>query len=543
MSIAPCFKEQTVVVLGLGRTGIHAALALKAGDAKVLAWDDTEPARILAKQKGIEVSNLNGLDWCYVSAVVLSPGIPHKHPKPHPVIANAVKAGVPLISDIDLLGRCYPKAHYIGITGTNGKTTTTSLIGHVLAHAQKPAYVAGNIGTSVFSFSVQDPESTFVLEMSSFQLELTESVCFDTAVLLNMTPDHLLRHGGVEGYQRAKKFIFAGQSSNDLAIVGIDTQLSREVYKELQVRSKQVLIPISATTVVPGGVYFKNGFLIDDTEGRKLSVIDMTTCRTLQGAHNGQNAAAAYIIAKREGISTAQITQAFQSFKSLPHRQEIIATHNVTIPLTQTLSSRSPIFPSPAGTGIENGVCRDPGAKARISTLDHGELDFALHTAKAVWAKSASEMTPAGRAEWLPHNTINNGVTYVNDSKATNVDATLQALARFDNIHWILGGQFKENSLEALYPYLNRVKHAYLIGQAAQQFEQWLKGKVPLTRSETLEQAVLSAASNANAEENSVVLLSPACASFDQFKDFEARGEAFRHCVQDLNILARTGND
>lgn len=460
MTIASCFAEQTVVVLGLGRTGIHAALALQAGGAEVFAWDDTEPARIRALKKGIPVTNLEALDWNHVAALVLSPGIPHTHPMPHPLVATAVAAGVPLVSDIDVLGRCYPKAHYIGVTGTNGKTTTTSLIGHILSHANVSAHVAGNIGTSVFSFEVGDPEGTFVLEMSSFQLELTDSVRFETAILLNITPDHLQRHGGLEGYVIAKQRIFLRSQPKDLAIIGVDTPLSWQIYQDMQAQDRQNVIPISASLVVSGGVYLKDGVLIDDTQGQQRPIVDLSKISTLQGSHNGQNAAAGYVAARRKGIPEDQIVEAFKSFSSLAHRQEIVDTVN--------------------------------------------------------------------------------GVIYVNDSKATNVDATQQALARFDNIHWILGGQFKEDSLEALFPYLSRVRHAYLIGEAAEQFAEWLEGRVALTKTGTLEQAV--ALASKQAAKGSVVLLSPACASFDQFKDFEVRGEAFRHCVQDLT-LARTGTE
>ncbi|MEN8237436.1 MAG: UDP-N-acetylmuramoyl-L-alanine--D-glutamate ligase [Pseudomonadota bacterium] len=456
MSIASCFAAQTVVVLGLGRTGIYAALALQSGGSKVLAWDDTQFARSKAIQKNIAVTELEGMDWSQVAAMVLSPGIPHKYPAPHPIVVKAIAAGVPILSDIDVLGRCYPEARYIGVTGTNGKTTTTSLIGHVLNCANVPTYVAGNIGTSVFSFEVTDPKSTFVLEMSSFQLELTSSIHFETAILLNLTPDHLIRHGGIEGYVAAKQSIFSGGNS---AVIGVDSILSRNIYQKMQ--GPKNVIPISVHSVVPNGVYIDQGILVDDAFALQQPIVDLRDIPTLQGPHNGQNAAAAYIAAKQMGVSIPDIIEAFKSFTSLPHRQETVAMHN--------------------------------------------------------------------------------GVRYVNDSKATNVDAAMQALARFDNIHWILGGRFKEESLEVLYPYLNRVQHAYLIGEAADQFASWLEGRVVVTKSGTLEQAVASAANQAR--KGAVVLLAPACASFDQFKNFEARGEAFRQCVQDLSPLLRSGSN
>ena len=432
MITATCFCDQTVAILGLGRTGLNAAQALTAGKANVLSWDDNEIAREAASSAGLTLHPMATLDWSKGAALLLSPGIPHEYPQPHPIVLQARQAGTPIISDIDILGRCFPTARYVGITGTNGKTTTTALIGHILQHANLPVQVGGNIGTSVLSLTPPGEHEIFVLEMSSYQLELTHSITFDLAVLLNITPDHLARHGGMAGYIAAKKQIFAQQNSKHSAIIGIDSPDSQQIYQQLQKLNQQNLIPITAKTP-----------------------LNFDVPQTLSGPHNHQNAAAAYAVTQSLGVGHDTIAEAILTFHGPPHRQELITT-------------------------------------------------------------------------------IGN-VSYINDSKATNVAATLQALARFENIYWILGGQFKEENLELLYPALAKVRHGYIIGEDMPRLAQWLEGKIPCTKTKTLEHSVELAVQHAHNQEGpAVVLLSPACASFDQFKDFEERGQQFRYLVQSL---------
>jgi UDP-N-acetylmuramoylalanine--D-glutamate ligase len=456
-------QEMPVAVMGLGKSGLATARALRDSGAEVRVWDDNPASRAAAEAEGFTVVDLATADLSDLTTIVWSPGIPHTFPKPHPVAERARALGIELICDIELLGRAERDCAFIGITGTNGKSTTTTLVGHILAAAGRKAAVGGNLGTPVLTFDPIGSGNTCVLEMSSYQLELTHSITFDIAVLLNITPDHLARHGGMEGYIAAKKLIFHRQTWPRTAVIGVDDEHCRKIHADLVATGDQRVWPISAQGPVAGGVYAADGWLVDDTGGEAVRVAELSALPTLLGAHNWQNAAAAFATCKAAGLSVPAIVAAMATFPGLAHRQQL------------------------------------------VGTLD--------------------------------------GVRFVNDSKATNADATEKALATFDPIYWILGGQAKDTGLNGLERYMGRVRHAFLIGEAQDQFAAWLDAQgVAHTRCGTLDVATAKAAGMALAErlEGSCVLLSPACASWDQFANFEKRGDAFAAYV--AGIIEAHGN-
>jgi len=452
----PFLAEQTVAVFGLGRTGRAAVRSLRASGARVWAWDDSEDARAAATGAGIPLTDLYDRDWAGVSSLVLSPGVPLDHPAPHPVVDLARRGGCEVLGDIELLFRAQPEADFIGITGTNGKSTTTALLTHLLDAAGHRLEVGGNLGRPVLDFDPLGRGEHYVLEMSSYQLDLSLTTSFATAILLNISPDHLDRHGGLDGYVAAKKRLFRGQDAAATAIVGIDDDRARAIHDELAAGGPMRVVPISGRQAAPGGVYAGDGHLIDDLDGDAAPIVALADLPTLRAAHNHQNAAAAYAAARIAGLEREDIAAALTSFPGLAHRQELLA-----------------------------------------------EID---------------------------------GVAFVNDSKATNPDAAAKALASYDAIYWIAGGLAKDEGLADLAGRMDNVRAAFLIGEAAADFAAGLRDVVPVHQSGTLETAVGRAFQLARTERpaNAVVLLSPACASFDQFDSFEARGEAFRHLVEGL---------
>jgi UDP-N-acetylmuramoylalanine--D-glutamate ligase len=446
---------QPVAVLGLGKSGLATAVALAAGGVTVAAWDDTETARRAAQDQGLTLVDLRAADLSEMQFLVLSPGIPHHFPEPHPVALRAQHADCPIVGDIELLYRAEPDARFIGITGTNGKSTTTALIGHILAEAGMPVAVGGNLGIPVLTFPALAAGGAYVIEMSSYQLDLIDRTAFDAAILLNITPDHLDRHGGMAGYIAAKERIFARQTGGQAAIVGIDSAPSRDIADRLAANGHARLIPISVEGYAKGGVSVDDGWLIDDLDGTAQKKADLKRISSLPGAHNWQNAAAAWAVARVCGLDAAIIESALRTFPGLAHRQQLIRS-------------------------------------------------------------------------------IGN-IAFVDDSKATNADAAAKALGCYDRIYWIAGGVAKEGGLAGLEPFMPNVAHAFLIGQAAPEFAEWLEGKVPVTIVDTLDRAVPAARAMAEADGSaSVVLLSPACASFDQYPNFEVRGRHFSALVAQL---------
>ena len=450
------FGGLPVAVLGLGKSGLTAARTLRDCGAEVWAWDDNEDRRAVARDQEIPLVDLYTCNWNELTSLILSPGIPHTHPEPHPVARLAKEHGCEIIGDIELLGRAQRNASYLGITGTNGKSTTTALIGHILELSGRRVATGGNLGTPALDLEPLDVDAIYVLEMSSYQLETTVSITFDVGVLLNISADHIERHGGLDGYIAAKRLIFNRQTSPRSAVIGIDDEIGRDIYEQLKAAGDQAVIPISGQTPAPGGVYVHNGVLHDDTQGESVSAIDLREVPTLPGVHNWQNAAAAYAACKAIGVEAPVIAACLRSFPGLPHRQELIE--------------------------------------------------------------------------------IVDGISWINDSKATNANAAAKALTCYGNIYWIAGGQAKAGGLTGLESHFDRIAHAFLIGEAGAVFAETLGGKVAATHCGDLATAVERAREMARKEgrEGAVVLLSPACASFDQFANFEARGDAFRDLVEAL---------
>jgi UDP-N-acetylmuramoylalanine--D-glutamate ligase len=459
------YALEPVAVMGLGRSGLATARALMAGGARVMAWDDNPDRRAAAAEAGIPLTDLTEANLTGVRVVAWSPGIAHTFPQPHPVAAKARAAGAALVCDIELLIGAQRSAFYVGVTGTNGKSTTTSLIGHILTHAGHAPQVGGNLGTSALTLDPVDAFGTYVLELSSYQLELTPSLVCDIAVLLNVTPDHLDRHGGMEGYIAAKRRIFEGVMPPRAVCIGLDDTICRNMHAEMTRHDSRRLIPFAATRAAPGGVCAKDGVLIDDIDGKAVRVMDLGALSNLSGAHNWQNIAAAYAACRARGVAPSVIVEALRTFPGLAHRHETVAT-----------------------------------------------ID---------------------------------GVLFVNDSKATNAEAAEKAILCHEDLYWIAGGQAKEGGIDRLEPHLDRIVHAYLIGEAAAAFSAFLdRHEVPFSLCGSLEDAVDLAFEHAleDGEEAPVVLLSPACASFDQFENFEARGEAFRAAVAALAAESGSGD-
>lgn len=448
MITASAYKGKTVGVFGLARTGIAAVQALEASGANVLAWDDTIERR---GQVGSMAKDLYRADFEKISALLLAPGVPLTHPKPHALVEKAVDAGVPLISDFDVFEAAradLPSHKVVAITGTNGKSTTTALIGHMIEHCGMPVAIGGNIGKGVLSLEPLPEGGVYVFEMSSFQIELTRDFKADIAILLNLTPDHLDRHGDMAGYAAAKKRLFEMQAEDTTAIIGMDDETSKGLAQGLEAD----VTPISADKAIEGGVYAADGWLIDDLEGKQAQVGNLMELPTLRGVHNWQNVAAAYAAGRSLGLAAGDMFEAFKCFPGLAHRQELVA-----------------------------------------------EID---------------------------------GVRFVNDSKATNVDAASRALGSFRSILWIAGGRPKDKSFASLVPHMNAVKKMYLLGEAADAMVHDLGEVAPYVDCRDMKEAITMAANDA--KPGDVVLLSPACTAFDQFTDFEARGEAFRTVVLEL---------
>ena len=463
MIVAHSYKGQTIAIFGLGRTGLSAAKSLTQGGARVWAWDDNETSRKAALEAGVSVTDLTDANWNEIDGLLLSPGIPHDKPTAHWSAQKAKEAGVRIICDIEIFAQEIAarapdqRPKIIAITGTNGKSTTTTLIGHILETAGKDAQVGGNIGRGILDLNPIHRGGYYVLELSSYQLERTYSLKADVAVLLNLSPDHLDRHGDMTGYETAKRRIFRNQTDADTIVVGVDDVHGKRICTELLAQNGRSIIPVSGLRSLGRGVCAIKSKLYCVMGRNVEEIADFTLARTLEGTHNWQNAAAAYAATKSVGVSNKDIGGALLSFPGLAHRMEEIGTVA--------------------------------------------------------------------------------GVRYINDSKGTNIDATRQALKAYDNIYWIAGGVAKDGGLEGLAADMGHIKRAYLIGDAAEDFSQTLSGeKVSHKLCGTLKQAVICATKDAlqSRKSNPVILLSPACASFDQFKNFEVRGEAFRSQVEDI---------
>jgi UDP-N-acetylmuramoylalanine--D-glutamate ligase len=457
------FAGKTVALFGLGASGIASARALAAGGATVAAWDDSASSVEEARREGVAIIDLKTADWNQFSALVLAPGVPLTHPEPHWSVKKAKAAGVEIIGDIELFcrerRRHAPDSSFIAITGTNGKSTTTALIAHLLRFNGRDAQLGGNIGTPILSLEPPRTGRHHVIEVSSFQIDLAPSLDPSIGVLLNITPDHIDRHGTVDRYAAIKERLVAG---SDLAVVGADDDRSRAIGDRLEQAGRQVM-RISGRYPVPRGAYVEGATLYAVVDGAARTIASLTGIGSLRGTHNGQNAAAAAAAAQAAGLRDIDIAAGLRTFPGLPHRMEEV-----------------------------------------------------------------------GRRD---------DILFINDSKATNADAAEKALASFQRIYWIAGGRPKEGGIAGLDNYFQRIVKAYLIGEAADQFAATLSGKVPYVNSGTLAAAVRAASEDAARDRagESVVLLSPACASYDQFRNFEERGDMFRALVRELEGIHAKG--
>ncbi|UXX84186.1 UDP-N-acetylmuramoyl-L-alanine--D-glutamate ligase [Roseovarius pelagicus] len=456
------FANQKVAILGLGRSGLSAARALRAGGAQVLCWDDNALARVAAEAEDFEVRDL-GRDGALdgVASLIVSPGIPHLYPNPNKTITISQQLGIPVDNDIGLFFRSFATSGWeafetpprvIAVTGSNGKSTTSALIHHILLEAGRTSQLAGNIGRGVLDIDPPENGGVVVLELSSYQTELARALTPDIAVFTNLTPDHLDRHGGLGGYFAAKRRLFA-EGGPDRAVIGVDEPEGQFLAGQLsEGPGDDRVIRVSSGTKLTGPgwqVFARKGFLAEYRKGRQAGSIDLRKIKGLPGAHNHQNACAAYAACRSLGLAPGVIEAALHSYPGLPHRSQVIAE--------------------------------------------------------------------AG------------GVTYINDSKATNVDSALKALMAFDRVRWICGGLEKEGGLSALAPALDRVAKAYVIGREAAGFAVQLDG-VEAEVCTTMESAVGQAINDAQPGET--VLLAPAAASFDQYDNFEQRGDDFTRLVR-----------
>ncbi len=456
------YTDQPVFVLGLGRSGLSTARALRAGGAQPLVWDDGTEARARARDEGFTLRDpLERAAFDGVAAFITSPGIPHLYPAPHPAIAAAWAAGVPVDNDIGLFFRSYATRDWdtfdripqvVAITGSNGKSTTAALLHHVLGACDRPTQLAGNIGRGVLDLDPAIDGEVVVLELSSYQTDLARALTPDIAVFTNLSPDHLDRHGGPGGYFAAKRRLFA-EGGPDRAVIGVDEPEGRYLANQLSANAaddRVIAISVAAKLTGPGWhVFARKGFLAEWRKGRQVASIDLRDIVGLPGSHNHQNACAAYACARSLGLAPRVIEVALHSYPGLPHRSQRIAEAH--------------------------------------------------------------------------------GVAFVNDSKATNVDAAARALQAFGRIRWICGGLEKQGGLDALLPHTGSVAKAYVIGREAASFARQLTGvdtEVCTTMARAVERAV------AEAEPGDTVLLAPAAASFDQYDSFEKRGEDFSALVE-----------
>lgn len=449
------FEGRQVAVLGLGASGIATAAALTAGHAKPVCWDDSPESRSRAVAAGFIVKDLNSIDWSDVSAMVLSPGVPLTHPEPHPVVQLARNADVPIIGDIELFcrerRRIAPDAPLVAVTGTNGKSTTVALIAHLLSEAHRDVQLGGNFGPPILSLEPPAPGRVHVLECSSFQIELAPSLDPSIGVLLNISPDHLDRHGSIDRYSEIKTQLPA---ASDLAVIGVDDSRTALIADHLEQAGGKIT-RISTRSPLADGVVVRGETITLASGGAEEPVGSLSGIRTLRGAHNAQNTAAAVAVARFMRLDNREIASGLMTFPGLAHRME--------------------------------------------------------------------EVGRVGR------------IIFVNDSKATNSDATAHALASFNHLYWIVGGRPKSEGIDALAPLFPRVARAFLIGESGEAFARTMEGKVAYELSETLERAVAAAIGVAmeSNEAEPVVLLSPAAASHDQFANFAERGEKFRSIVED----------
>ncbi len=443
MILASAYKDKNIAVFGLARTGRAAVDALLASGAHVHAWDDNPVHVGLVGDAAVD---LYSADFSQLDGLMLAPGVPLTHPAPHVLVDTAQSAGVPIFGDGDIFQAArtnLPVHKLVAVTGTNGKSTTATLIDHMVRTCGLPSALGGNIGRAILSLDPLKAGGVYVFELSSYQIDLSHKLDPNIAVLLNISSDHLDRHGGMEGYKAAKARLFELQKNSDrLAVIGVDEEPCRKIADSL----KGQVIRISVMSDLSDGISLMGDELILRREGEAIATLCLKAAKALQGVHNAQNAAAAWAVGRSLGLADSAIQNALETFPGLEHRQELVGNFK--------------------------------------------------------------------------------GVTYVNDSKATNIDAAARALASFDNIHWIAGGRGKGETLDPILPYLSKIKKAWLIGEDADRFMEFLEGRVPCEIAVDMGVAIQGVAREA--VDGDTVILSPGCAAFDQFPDFEVRGNAFK---------------
>jgi UDP-N-acetylmuramoylalanine--D-glutamate ligase len=458
------FAGKKVAVFGLGASGLISASALLAGGADIVAFDDDAASIAKASAGGIPTADLRQVDWAKIAALVLAPGVPLTHPAPHWVVQFARKANVEVIGDVELFCRerrqHAPSAPFVAITGTNGKSTTTALIAHLTAAAGMDAQLGGNIGTAILSLAPPSTGCVHVIECSSYQIDLAPSLDPSVGVLINLSEDHLDRHGTMKNYAAVKERLVSGVPDDGTAIIGVDDEWCHKIATRLAQAGKRV-VQISVRRKLKDGLYVESGRILRAQDGRSSLIAELGGIGSLRGLHNAQNAACAAAATLALGLEPAAIQAGLRSFPGLVHRMEEVGRRGA--------------------------------------------------------------------------------VLFVNDSKATNADSAAQALACFHDIFWIAGGRPKTGGIESLRSFFPRIRKAYLIGEAADQFAATLADTVRYEITGTLDKALAAAARDAatSSAQEPVVLLSPACASFDQYRNFEVRGDAFRALVQALPGLIR----
>ena len=447
------YAGQNVAVLGLGRTGQSVARALKQGGASIHVWDDSEETRERIKRQDLTLTNLNSVDWRTFEVLVLSPGVPYKFPSPHPIVKNAQECGVSIVGDMELFSQwinsipMVERPIVIGVTGTNGKSTTTAMIAHTLEYAGMNVQMGGNIGTGVLDLCPRTKNAVFVLELSSYQLDLTQSLHCNIAILLNISADHIDRHGNFDNYVRAKGKIFSNQTKADIAIINAEDTACRLIGNIVS-RSAEVID-------LPSRLMSKEEWSLVGRLDQPAYEEDKPNTVTSAKHFNSQNVNATYIAGKWLGIQIETISEALENFEGLEHRKEFVT---------------------------------------RI-----------------------------------------NKVTFINDSKATNESSVRDALSSYQNIYWIAGGRAKENSFDVLAEIVKTVVKGYFIGEAKSGLEQTFRDRMPVELCASLVDAIEKAYVEAHASgKEATVILSPACASFDQFKNFEHRGQVFKQTVEKL---------
>lgn len=459
--------EKNIAVFGFGKSGKSSIKFLLENDANVYCWDEKEEKRAFLKEELGELANskrLNIVDfkdfpWEKITFLILSPGVPLTHPEPHDVVKLATRYNCVVTADVEVLHKTNTEATFVAITGTNGKSTTTALLGHVLTEAGIKNNAGGNLGYPVLEFDMLDKDGIHVIETSSYQLDLLHETKFDIAGILNITPDHIKRHGDLEGYIKAKKKAFRNQGKGDFAVVGIDNENTKALYEEFvnDKSSSRRVIGFSTHEKVKGGVALIDGVLYNDVDD-KNEILDMKDA-FLKGKHNDENMACVFAMCYAHGMKSEEIVKRIKTFKGLRHRMQL--------------------------AGQEGGI------------------------------------------------------KFINDSKATNAESTEQALKTYDNVYWILGGQSKEGGIKMLKPYFSKVRQAFLIGAATEEFAETLdENNIPYVKCGDLETAFHKSLEMARekikdgSEEYLNIMLSPACASWDQWPSFEHRGDYFCELVE-----------